>query len=396
MKRIFTLFFLGISVFAVGQSNTVVISQVYPGGGSSSATVTYTNDYVELHNNSVLPQDISGWSIQYGSAAQNFATNASNMFVIPANTILSPGQYYLVQLGNTGTGGAALPVTPDATSPNVNASASSGKIALVSNSTALGCGATATPCSLPSANIVDLVSYGAANNAEGDAPANGGTALTSNQYGIVRNAAGCQDTDNNNADFTAVQNPVPRNSLSLPVVCSPLPLQLTSFTAALVNGHAQLSWTTANETDMRNFIVERSVDGRSYNEIVAVVAENGVKNTYSATDNNTFAGANYYSLKMVNKDGSFRYSDVVVLNNRALKAQVFPNPVTSNLTVSHERAEKGAVIRILSVEGKQVKQVNVQAGTSQSTLNVSELLKGNYLLVFESDGAKATTMFTRQ
>lgn len=175
-----------------------------------------------------------------------------------------------------------------------------------------------------------------------------------------------------------------------------LPLHLTSFKGALANGVATLTWTTANESDVRAFRVEKSTDGRTYNEFAVVNAGNRASNSYSAIDNNVAAGANYYRLNMIDKDGSSRISHVVVLNNRALKAQVFPNPVVNTLTVSHDRAEKGAVIRILSVDGKQVKQLNVQAGTTQSSFAVSELVKGNYLLVFESNGAKATSLFSKQ
>src|SRR5205085_10650015 len=85
--------------------------------------------------------------------------------------------------------------------------------------TANSCGATATPCTLPNAAIVDLVSWGLANKAEGGASTNGGAALTSTP-GSVRNGAGCSDTDNNNADFTGVTGPVPRNSAPPAATCA--------------------------------------------------------------------------------------------------------------------------------------------------------------------------------
>jgi hypothetical protein len=91
----------------------------------------------------------------------------------------------------------------------------SGKVALANIATALGCGATATLCTLPDARIVDLVSYGASNNAEGGVSVNNGTALT-NQQGGVRKLQGCQDTDVNNDDFDVLSGVAlqPRNSSS--------------------------------------------------------------------------------------------------------------------------------------------------------------------------------------
>jgi hypothetical protein len=84
--------------------------------------------------------------------------------------------------------------------------AAGGKVALTTTATPLDCGATATPCTLPDPRIIDLVSYGTSNNAEGGVTVNNGTALTNTQ-GSVRNGNGCTDTDNNNNDFTVVTNP---------------------------------------------------------------------------------------------------------------------------------------------------------------------------------------------
>ncbi len=67
--------------------------------------------------------------------------------------------------------------------------------------------------------IIDLVSFGASNNGEGGTTVNNSTALT-NQQGGVRKSAGCQDTDNNNADFDVVASPIPRNSASPLHLCT--------------------------------------------------------------------------------------------------------------------------------------------------------------------------------
>lgn len=225
MKNIFTLLFIFISISTYSQSSTVVISQVYSGGGSASAGVTYKNDYIELHNVSLVTQDISGFSLQYGSATGNFGNTASQIYAFPASTTIPAGAYLLIQLGAAGTAGADLPVTPDLTSSNLSMGAASGKVALVNSAVALGCGATATACTLPSSSIIDLVSWGTANNAEG-AAAVGALSIST---GAVRKLNGCQDTDNNTADFDVVTNPVPRNSASSVSTCSATgPLLLAS------------------------------------------------------------------------------------------------------------------------------------------------------------------------
>jgi hypothetical protein len=94
-------------------------------------------------------------------------------------------------------------------------SATSGKVALVNGLAPNTCGGTATPCTLPNAQIIDVVAYGTANNAEGNTP----TDVLTNTSAAVRKQNGCQDTDNNAADFDIITAPVPRNSATTPAPC---------------------------------------------------------------------------------------------------------------------------------------------------------------------------------
>jgi hypothetical protein len=177
-----------------------------------------------------------------------------------------------------------------------------------------------------------------------------------------------------------------------------LPLTLTSFKASLLGSTARLNWTSQNEVNVKGFSVEKSLNGTTFSEIAFVKAKNGASaNTYSAEDANVKAGVNYYRLKMVDVDGAVRYSNIVSLSNKgSIKAEVFPNPAFSTLTVSHNKAELGAVIRVMSIEGKQVKFIPVEAGAVQTALSVNDLVKGNYLLVYEANGEKTTTKFSKQ
>lgn len=225
MKKLFTILLILISMHSFSQSTTIVISQVDGGGGGSTGTYLY--DYAELHNVSNVVQSLTGFSIQYGSATGQFASAATNLFAFPAGTSIPAGGYLLIQLGAAGTAGAALPVTPDFITTNLSMGGASGKIALSNQATSLSCGATATPCTLPNAAIIDLVSWGAANNAEGGVSVNNGVAITTAQ-GCVRKTLGCTDTDNNNSDFDVVTAPVPRNSASAVNQCGAASPNLSS------------------------------------------------------------------------------------------------------------------------------------------------------------------------
>ncbi len=226
MKKIFTLLLLVAFINANSQSTTVVISQVYGGGGANTGTPTYRNDYVELHNVSAVSQDITGFKLMYGSAVGQFASAANNSFTFPSTTIIPAGGYLLVQTGPAGTLGAAFPLSADLTTSNLTMSGTSGKVALVNSTFPINtCGATATPCNVTQlSSFIDWVAFGAAGNGaagngEGGTSANNGVAINTAQ-GCVRKTNGCQDTDNNNNDFVVTTNPVPRNSTSTLVTCS--------------------------------------------------------------------------------------------------------------------------------------------------------------------------------
>jgi predicted extracellular nuclease len=185
-------------------AGSVVISQVYGGGGNSGAPLQ--NDFVELFNRSSAPVSIAGWSVQYASATGtgNFAANP----VVALSGTLQPGQYYLIKLASGGTVGATLP-TADATVTTLNMSGSSGKVALVNSSAGLACNGGSLPCSAAQlAQIVDLVGYGGANFFE-----NAPTATLTNTTAAIRLNSGCTDTDINNADFTTGA-PAPRSTAS--------------------------------------------------------------------------------------------------------------------------------------------------------------------------------------
>jgi predicted extracellular nuclease len=174
---------------------SVVISQVYGGGGNSGAF--YTNDFVELFNRGGAPATLDGWSVQYASAT------GSTWQVTPVSGTLQPGQYYLIQMA-AGAGGIEPLPQPDATG-TTNMAATNGKVALVSSTTALS-----GTCPL-GAGVTDFVGFGGtANCFEGAGP----TPTLNNTTAALRLEGGCRDTDDNAADFTTVNPPTPRNTAS--------------------------------------------------------------------------------------------------------------------------------------------------------------------------------------
>lgn len=185
---------------ALAASPDVVISQVYGGGGNTGAT--YKNDFIELFNRGTTAVSLNGWSVQYASA-----TGSTWQATSLANVTLQPGQYYLIQQAQ-GAGGTVNLPTPDAIG-SIGMSATSGKVALVTGTAALTCGAD---CDADPA-VKDFVGYGAANDFEGA----GAAAALTNTTAAIRGA--CVDSDNNIGDFSAAA-PAPRNTAAAWTPCS--------------------------------------------------------------------------------------------------------------------------------------------------------------------------------
>jgi predicted extracellular nuclease len=192
----------------------LVISQVYGGGGNSGAS--HTHDFIELYNPGSAPVVLTGLSLQYASATGtgNFGNNPAQLTEL-TGTIL-PHRYFLVQQASTAAVGSALPAPDQIDSTPINMSGSAGKVALVTGTTSLGCnGSAGQPCDAAAlARIVDRIGYGNANFFEGS----GAAPTLSNTTSAQRGNGGCDDTNDNAADFTAAAT-APRNSGSQPKFC---------------------------------------------------------------------------------------------------------------------------------------------------------------------------------
>jgi uncharacterized protein (TIGR03437 family) len=185
---------------------TLVIGQLYAGGGNAGAQ--YTNDFVEIFNRGTTTVNftLTPYSVQYAGATANFGSNKVDL---TSGTIAS-GQYFLVQLSSGGSSGIALP-TPDATA-SINMAATAGKVALVAGTTSL----IGSGCSLPG-TVPDFVGYGTTADCfegSGRAPA------PSNTTADLRKNGGCTDTNDNAADFLLTA-PLARNTSSPLNNCMP-------------------------------------------------------------------------------------------------------------------------------------------------------------------------------
>jgi hypothetical protein len=183
-------------------------------------------------------------------------------------------------------------------------------------------------------------------------------------------------------------------------VDTPLPVELTSFVANVVNKAVQLNWTTATETNNYGFEIERatSVETRHSSSLplewkkIGFVAGSGTSNSpksYSFTDNSPLVGKNYYRLKQIDIDGSINYSNVVEVefNNQIPKdyslTQNYPNPFNPVTTIRYGLANESEVrLVVYNVNGEMIKELvnqRQEAGEYNVRFDGRELASGTYI-----------------
>ena len=113
---------------------------------------------------------------------------------------------------------------------------------------------------------------------------------------------------------------------------TPLPVELTTFTANYTNKEVKLSWKTATEINNFGFDIEKKIEGGDWTKI-GFVKGNGNSNSpkqYLFSDEALFGGSQFkYRLKQIDNDGQFEYSDaveVLVVPDNFELSQNFPNP----------------------------------------------------------------------
>lgn len=167
-----------------------------------------------------------------------------------------------------------------------------------------------------------------------------------------------------------------------------LPVKLSSFTSTIQNQAALLNWATASEVNFDYFSVERRENDADFKEIGKVLAK-GNNSIYSFSDKNISFGTAYYRLKMVDKDGTIAYSDVTstkFLSNGG-SFSIYPNPVNNDgvLNVQFNKTSSSANLKVVDMVGRTLKTIELQKGLSQTSFNVNDLNKGQYILLLEAD-----------
>jgi len=174
-------------------------------------------------------------------------------------------------------------------------------------------------------------------------------------------------------------------------ICYTLPITVSTFTATWRQQYAALNWQITGVYNFSRFEVERSVDGSNFSNVGQVLYANNMA-AYNYNDWNIPVAATniYYRLKLIDTDGKFLYSAVVVvrLTGSENEISIYPVPAVSFINVAFGANAKGNYsLQLIDATGRIVlaKQVANVQGNQLIILQRGKLAAGVYVLkIFSS------------
>ncbi len=170
--------------------------------------------------------------------------------------------------------------------------------------------------------------------------------------------------------------------------------------AQLLNNQTSINWATANETNTSSFEIEWSRDGLSFNKISEANAagNSSVVTNYNFIHPNPISGFNYYRIKQIDLNGTFKYSIIVkVLQSKNIKQTIIaPNPVINVLNIIQPKSDFIRSITIYDAKGVVVLTKQINEATQVYSIQVGGLPIGNYKITIFTSYKNNTYSFIKQ
>lgn len=179
---------------------------------------------------------------------------------------------------------------------------------------------------------------------------------------------------------------------------SALPVTLIAFETVKLEQAVKLSWKTSSETNSDFFEIQRSHNAKDWKSLGRVESAGDSKGQigYDYTDIGPLGGNNYYRLKMVDRDGTFAFSQIKMVEWNVNALTVYPNPAVDRLEMDAKDWSKVASVKILNAEGRIVGERKPVAGPGEKHLSLTGFKAGNYILQIEYvDGSYERTHFVK-
>ncbi len=165
---------------------------------------------------------------------------------------------------------------------------------------------------------------------------------------------------------------------------SPLPVDFIGIVVKRSNNIAEIRWDIANQVNVKEYHIEKSDNGRSFNKTGSVTATDG--SLYSYTDGAAGTGTVLYRIKSVDVDGKTKYSSVVRLKGTTSYSNIlrlYPLPARNEVTLEHKNLSSHAKITIRTIDGRTVKNITPSNGASHTPIDLMGFVPGIYIVLVD-------------
>jgi hypothetical protein len=147
--------------------------------------------------------------------------------------------------------------------------------------------------------------------------------------------------------------------VSFAMTSTTLPVTLVDWSvSAVATDKAKLIWQATNATGFDHYVVQRSTDGKSFQDIHTTSVSEGIGGNiqnYSYTDTYAYNGDLYYRLLMVDLDGKTDYSKIIILSmHNAQAIRIFPTVVDNDLFVETNQSISGVRFELFDMGGGRI------------------------------------------
>lgn len=185
------------------------------------------------------------------------------------------------------------------------------------------------------------------------------------------------------------------------VSCSPLGVETIQLTGKNESGYNTLAWTSSAEYNAVKYIIERSENGINFSEIGSVNAHGMSLEALNYRFDDLqplFQDMGYYRVKLVRNNGTSTTSNAIAIEQQFMHdleiVKAFPNPATNDLNILlSSKTETSYQMTLSSLNGTKVfdRNQSVQKGLTYTSIDVSQVQNGFYLLEITLDGKNIST-----
>ena len=223
----------------------------------------------------------------------------------------------------------------------------------------------------------------------------GASGFTSKDQGADETLDSDVNTADGESDVFSLSTGNPKIDLSAGAVNAPLPVVLNNFSGKENDCDIDLFWKTEVELNFAYFLLERSSNGREFEQIELINSIGANGSDYQFIDIEA-KKKNYYRLKMVDLDGTFEYSEVLIIEtdcqDRITELALFPNPAGTDFggivnikmfaELDQNSSPENIELIISDQLGREVlkKSVDILDGWNYTQIDIENLGEGIYFV----------------